>query len=1031
MKFRFLALGLCPFSVALAADDESNLVLLDTQNPAIRDLARVAGDESSYDGLDAKNKIGVFYSEGLVDEIKPGSMVSYPGFNLLGKSDGSSWSPASFFHSGPGLHFTVNSDGIYQPLPTEGIPWKATKEKLYWVSSNTNAPVTGFKSKLLDPALKTRVYKRFEFPTRPDYKPEGSGLLGGVKEYDTDRAGIAVPQTNPKVLKLIVVVHGWNTDPDVDPFNDGDWPDLMENLHDEIEDKKVYAPGWDLYAYRWGQDSYTGSAPLANGGKYHMDGGVGIGLENGTQAAEIGYQHGLLLGKLIDDHCQANGVTLDQVQFIAHSAGTWVARSASLYLNGRNPGVRQQITLLDPYNPGAALSDISSGWFNGKFYDQTKLDSSNLDTDKINNWPATVSALRSENIFSDDAVVPGTNSVYASGFVNEQVGETSFRFWSTGASDFGTHSGPIRFFTFSADPGYIQTYSIENELESYAVRWNRETKGLVSRVGWEKSLLVRDYRAAKPPAITNAGASVLSSLLNSAAGDTPRYAPDAGRWKQIFVDVDENAWVRVMLVPKDGGAAALGGPVRMEDDGSFSMVLTGGGTLTGSFDTGITPARVSLAVNGEPFGLPTNVAQGSNLRRGVDAVVNSAGNVVCSMALADGTVALNVAADPTGTGWGASGTGTVDENGSFRVLGSNNFASGGRMDDSGVLDTDTVTVDPPQVPEIVVEDANGKVLRAGNSQLLFANTPNGSSSSPQGITIRNTGTVPLIGLAVSAAGSNSTDFRVNGSTGTSLAPGSSVAINVAFSPSGNGSRQGVVRIESNDSDESPFEVIVKGTGVSPEIDVLLGTKSLVDGKSTVSYGTAKPGVAVKRTFTIRNRGTAQLSLSGITKNGRHVKDFTVSALKTTKLVPGASTTLTVTFKPAAAGVRNAAIHLINNDSNESPYDIKLTGTGKSATKQSADLVELVMGGLKLGAPMLDPVVGTVLLSDGRRYLTLAVRRGPEEVRPVVEVSPNLVDWFSGPRHTTILQDDGSWFRVRDNTPVTQENKRFIRVEPGQ
>jgi hypothetical protein len=62
---------------------------------------------------------------------------------------------------------------------------------------------------------------------------------------------------------------------------------------------------------------------------------------------------------------------------------------------------------------------------------------------------------------------------------------------------------------------------------------------------------------------------------------------------------------------------------------------------------------------------------------------------------------------------------------------------------------------------------------------------------------------------------------------------------------------------------------------------------------------------------------------------------------------------------------------------------------------------------------------------------LAVKKLPGGGQPVVEVSPNLVDWFSGPRHTTILQDDPLWFRVRDDTPVTIGNKRFIRVKPDQ
>jgi hypothetical protein len=49
------------------------------------------------------------------------------------------------------------------------------------------------------------------------------------------------------------------------------------------------------------------------------------------------------------------------------------------------------------------------------------------------------------------------------------------------------------------------------------------------------------------------------------------------------------------------------------------------------------------------------------------------------------------------------------------------------------------------------------------------------------------------------------------------------------------------------------------------------------------------------------------------------------------------------------------------------------------------------------------------------------------VSRIVEVSPNLVDWFSGDRHTTVLVDDHTMLRVRDNTPTTTVAKRYIRV----
>jgi hypothetical protein len=47
---------------------------------------------------------------------------------------------------------------------------------------------------------------------------------------------------------------------------------------------------------------------------------------------------------------------------------------------------------------------------------------------------------------------------------------------------------------------------------------------------------------------------------------------------------------------------------------------------------------------------------------------------------------------------------------------------------------------------------------------------------------------------------------------------------------------------------------------------------------------------------------------------------------------------------------------------------------------------------------------------------------------LVEVSPDLLDWYSGTSHTTVLIDDATTLKVRDNTPVTPRTKRYIRLK---
>ena len=116
----------------------------------------------------------------------------------------------------------------------------------------------------------------------------------------------------------------------------------------------------------------------------------------------------------------------------------------------------------------------------------------------------------------------------------------------------------------------------------------------------------------------------------------------------------------------------------------------------------------------------------------------------------------------------------------------------------------------------------------------------------------------------------------------------------------------------------------------PEIDVQqpLGS-SLEDARSKVGFGTLVIGKSGKaKKFTIKNTGNGVLNRLTVTRDGANAKEFKVVQATKTSLAPGASTTFTVTFKPAAKGTRSAAIHIKSNDSDEGSFDIVLTGKGQ-------------------------------------------------------------------------------------------------------
>jgi len=90
------------------------------------------------------------------------------------------------------------------------------------------------------------------------------------------------------------------------------------------------------------------------------------------------------------------------------------------------------------------------------------------------------------------------------------------------------------------------------------------------------------------------------------------------------------------------------------------------------------------------------------------------------------------------------------------------------------------------------------------------------------------------------------------------------------------------------------------------------------------------GATVARTFTITNTGDTSLDLStGVTITGTNATDFSVTSTPAASVASAASTTFTVTFDPSATGTRSATINIVNNDSNENPYDFAIQGNGIS------------------------------------------------------------------------------------------------------
>jgi hypothetical protein len=245
----------------------------------------------------------------------------------------------------------------------------------------------------------------------------------------------------------------------------------------------------------------------------------------------------------------------------------------------------------------------------------------------------------------------------------------------------------------------------------------------------------------------------------------------------------------------------------------------------------------------------------------------------------------------------------------------------------------TVTVTAPTAtPEIAVFNgastapANERADNVGTQDLGGVNT--GSSSAAQTFTIQNLGsaTADLTGLVVTST--NATEFTFTAPLAATLAPGATTTFTVTFSPSGTGARSGVIKIASNDTDENPFDIMLTGTGLVPEIGIANSLAVDIPDTGSQAFGTTEVGLDLFQTFTVSNSGTGALSLGAITFGGSHPSDFIVSTAPGLSSVPASgSTTFTVRFRPLGAGARSAVMSIVNDDADENPFDITLSGTG--------------------------------------------------------------------------------------------------------
>lgn len=210
-------------------------------------------------------------------------------------------------------------------------------------------------------------------------------------------------------------------------------------------------------------------------------------------------------------------------------------------------------------------------------------------------------------------------------------------------------------------------------------------------------------------------------------------------------------------------------------------------------------------------------------------------------------------------------------------------------------------------------------------------------------TITNIGSDDLTFTAdLAVAGGNAGDFTISNAPQNTdvLTPGSSATFQVAFDPAATGLRTTTLTITTDDGIDTTYTFVLQGQGVNaPSMQVQGAGLAIPSGDMAprpadrTDFGSteiANASKAITKTFTIKNVGSAALSLSGTPKvkiTGSNATDFAVITQPGASVAAGGQTTFSIRYVPAAEGPSTATVSIASNDATQSPYTFAITGEG--------------------------------------------------------------------------------------------------------
>lgn len=206
------------------------------------------------------------------------------------------------------------------------------------------------------------------------------------------------------------------------------------------------------------------------------------------------------------------------------------------------------------------------------------------------------------------------------------------------------------------------------------------------------------------------------------------------------------------------------------------------------------------------------------------------------------------------------------------------------------------------------------------------------STTPIDFTAYNTGTGNLDINSLLLSGTDSDQFTISFNPApVTINPGLNNTFTVDFTPTTTGIKNAVLTITNTDPDEGTFTINLTGISLiagAPEIQVTRNGTILISNFTVVNYGTVHRGNSITKTFIMSNIGSNDLNITGYNITGSNPSHYSTDFSPVPAIITAGSTkTFNITFSPHSKGWKYADINFQNDDSDESPFVIKVKGRG--------------------------------------------------------------------------------------------------------